>query len=111
MSSPARTAADAYLEAVSSRHADRLRALFAPDAVALNTVGEYRGVDAILGFYVDLVFANSVTVEATAIYEAGDTCVVELEGRVPGSADVQRMVDIFTVGSDGLITRLAIYRR
>jgi hypothetical protein len=44
-------------------------------------------------------------------YEAGDTCVVELEGRSPDSAESFRMVDIFTVGADGRVERLAVYRR
>jgi hypothetical protein len=109
-----RTAGDSaieYCRAVNAKDADGLRAIFADDAVALNTIGEFQGRDAILSFYTDVVFAHHVTVEPTHTYEAGATCVVELEGRAPGAAEVQRMVDIFTVDPDGLITRLAIYRR
>jgi ketosteroid isomerase-like protein len=110
-STASRSAAERYCAAVNAKDAAALGDLFATDAVALNTVGEFRGRDEILGFYTGLVFANDVTVVPVAVYEAGDTCVVELEGRTPNGPDVQRMVDIFTVDGDGRVVRLAIYRR
>lgn len=111
MSTPAREAAEAYLRAVNARDGVGLASLFAPDAVALNTFGIHEGRHSIMAFYRDLVFANAVTVEPTEIYEAGATCVVELDGRIPSGLEVQHMVDIFTVGTNGQVTRLAIYRR
>ena len=111
MSGPARDAADAYCAAVNAHDLDALRQLFAEDVVALNTLGEYRGREQAVSFYEQLVLANNVHVDPVHIYEAGNTCVVELEGKSPTTPDVYRMVDIFTVGTDGRIARLSIYRR
>jgi len=61
--------------------------------------------------YEQFIFASNVTVEASHTYESGDTCIIELEGRSPDTTDRFRMVDIFTVDADGLVKRLAIYRR
>jgi hypothetical protein len=107
----ARGAATAYLAAVNDHDRGALVGLFAPDAVAVNPFGTFQGREAILGFYDEFVFANDVTVEATNVVDAGTTCVVELDGRTPAIDEVQHMVDLFTVGADGRVTRLAIYRR
>ena len=111
VTSAGRAAADAYLSAVNAQDPAALRRLFADDAVTINPFGTYDGVAAILGFYETYVFANDVTVQATNIIDAGDSCVVELDGRDAATPDVQHMVDIFTVGSDGRVACLSIYRR
>ena len=111
MSGPARDAADAYCAAVNAHDLEALRQLFAEDVVAVNTLGEYRGREEVVGFYEQIVLANDVRVDPVHMYEAGNTCVVELEGRSPSTPDLYRMVDIFTVGTDGRIARLSIYRR
>jgi hypothetical protein len=111
MTGAARAAAECYIVAVNARDGAGLRELFDDSVVALNTAGEYHGREKVVGFYEQLVFANEVVVVPTHVYEAGDTCVVELEGRSPNSADVFRMIDVFTVGGNGRVTRLAIYRR
>lgn len=111
MSRPARAAAEAYCAAVNAGDLEGLRRLFSEDVTALNTVGEYKGRVEVLGFYEQLILASKVKVQASHTYEAGDTCIVELEGRSPDSPELFRMVDIFTVDADGQVKRLAIYRR
>jgi hypothetical protein len=106
-----RAAWDAYRAAVNTKDAAALERLFAADAVAVNPFGTFTGRDAVLGFYDQYVFANDVTVEATHVIDAGRDCVVELDGTTPATPDVQHMVDLFTVGDDGRVTRLSIYRR
>ena len=72
---------------------------------------EFVGHDAVLGFYHQYVLANDVSVQATNIIEADTICVVELAGVTPARAEVQRMVDIFTVDEQGQVVRLSISRR
>jgi ketosteroid isomerase-like protein len=111
MMGSARQAADNYCRAVNEKSFELMHRLFSEDAVAINTMTTLTGSDEIVAFYRDVVFANDVSVEPIFVYDAGDTCVVELEGRMPSSPDVQRMVDIITVAADGRISRLAVYRR
>jgi len=111
LTSPGRAAAETYLAAVNAKDRTALAARFAADAVALNPFGAFLGLDAVLGFYDEYVVAHDVTVRAAAVIEADDTCVVELDGSTPSTPEVQRMVDIFTVGERSQVTRLSIYRR
>jgi hypothetical protein len=111
LTSPGRVAAETYLVAVNAKDRSALASLFAPDVVALNPFGEFVGHDAVLGFYDQCVLANDVSVQATNIIEADTICVVELDGVTPATAEVQRMVDIFTVDEQGQVVRLSIYRR
>lgn len=104
-------AAAAYIQAVNDGSLEDIALLFHEDAVVINATGELIGQDRILTFYRETVFPNRVSVTPVRIYDAGDTCVVELEGRVPPASDAQQMVDIFTVGGDGRISRMAVYRR
>jgi ketosteroid isomerase-like protein len=104
-------AAERYVEAVNARDPEQLLALFAPDATVVNTFGLHEGADQIRAFYVELVFANEVTVQITNVIDGGKQCAIEVDGHSPATDVVQKMTDVFTVGGDGRITRLSIYRR
>jgi ketosteroid isomerase-like protein len=111
VTSPGRAAWDGYRAAVNTKDAAGLARLFAPNAVAVNPFGTFTGRHAVLGFYDQYVFVHDVTVESTHVIDAGQHCVVELDGTTPATPDVQHMVDLFTVGDDGRTTRRSIYRR
>jgi steroid delta-isomerase len=111
MSSPARSAAEAYLARVNARDIDGLVALFAPDAVLLAAGGQrLQGADAIREFYASTVLAAEPSVRAVHFVQQDASCVMELEATTaaaPGST--ARLADVLTVGGDGRIVRLAIY--
>src|SRR5437870_3894466 len=54
--SRAREAAQAYVDAVNAADLDGLLDLFAKDAVLRHPSGVYEGIDALAGFYGDVVF-------------------------------------------------------
>lgn len=114
---PARRAAETYRRAVNAKDLALLRGIFAPDVVlqvpAALTPGDpsgtFRGVEAAMGFFAHVSFPDRADLFYRHVYEDGRTCVVELEGRLPDR--VVEAVDIFTVGDDGLVTRMAVYAR
>ena len=108
--SSARSAVAAYFSGVNEKRIEPLQHLFSVTAVAINSTGELNGRDEIVAFYRNTVFPSGLVIEPVNTYLSGDSCIVELEGRVP-AGDVYYMVDIFTIGSDGLVERLAVYRR
>jgi hypothetical protein len=117
MPSGARQAADTYQEAVNRKDLGLLRTIFAADAVlsvpaALtpgDPTGTFRGIDAVMGFFTHVSFPDRADLTYTHVYEDGATCVVELEGKLPDRT--VEALDIFTVGDDGLVTRMAVYAR
>ena len=122
MATPARQAAQTYLDAVNAKDLGLLRTIFADDVTLLvplttpamrsgNPTGIYRGVEETMGFFSGISFRAEATLTYTHVYEAGDTCVAELSATTPGTDRVLEAVDIFTVGDGGLVTRMAVYAR
>lgn len=111
MSTPARSAADAYIDRVNARDLDGLVALFAPDALLIAAGGQrLHGTDAIRGFYADTVLRAAPAVRGVHFVQQDATCVMELEATTAAAPGMTaRLVDVLTVGSDGRIVRLAIY--
>ena len=111
MSSPARSAADAYIARVNRRDLDGLVALFAPDAVLLAAGGQRLvGAAAIRDFYASTVLPSEPAVRGVHFVQQDASCVMELEATTPAAPGLTaRLVDVLTVGGDGRIVRLAIY--
>ncbi len=108
---PARQAVDRYVESVNTTDLDGLLGLFAADAVLTPPRGvpECRGTDAIRSFYADIVFQQAPVVTPTNVVEQGNQCVAELTAVMNG--EPSHLIDVFEVGGDGLVTRLAISLR
>ena len=117
MPKTARDAADTYREAVNTKSLDLLRTIFAEDATlqvpaALtpdDPTGTFRGIDNVMGFFAHVSFPDKAILTYTHVYEDGNTCVVELTGELPDRT--VEALDIFTVGNDGQVTRMAVYAR
>ncbi|HEX7095995.1 MAG TPA: nuclear transport factor 2 family protein [Acidimicrobiales bacterium] len=109
--SPARHAAEAYQTHISAGDADALIALFAPDAVVLHPAGEFRGPDAIRGFYETNVLPFGVVMDAVSWVSDHRTCVFEIEAHAASGGPAMYAIDHLTVDDDGRIARLAIYYR
>ena len=119
MSTPARAAADIYRESVNKKDLALLRTIFAPDVELLVPTmalelkkpdGVFRGIEEAMDFFATTSFPAQAILTFTHIYEDGNSCVVELEGRLPPGNSVEAL-DIFTVNDDGLVTRMAVYAR
>jgi limonene-1,2-epoxide hydrolase len=107
----ARDTADHYVEVATADGKEALADLFALDAVFHAPDGAvYRGRDDIAAFY-RRHLANIVpTFHIHRAVASGDNCWIEL---ADGSDDDPTLLasNHFTVGPDGLITRLAVYLR
>ncbi len=119
MATPARKVADTYRESVNSKDLDLLRTIFAEDVVLQvptmamtlkNPDGIFHGIDAAMDFFASTSFPAQAILTYTHVYEDGNSCVVELEGRLPPGNSVEAL-DIFTVNDAGLVTRMAVYAR
>ena len=119
MTTPARAAAETYRQAVNTKDLDLLRTIFADDVVlsvptmALelkNPDGVFRGIEEAVEFFATTSFPAKAILTYTHIYEDGNSCVVELEGRLPPGNSVEAL-DIFTVNGAGLVARMAVYAR
>ncbi len=119
MTTPARVAAETYRESVNSKNLDLLRTIFADDVelvvptMALdlkNPDGAFHGIDEAMEFFATTSFPAQAILTYTHVYETDDSCVVELAGRLPAGNSVEAL-DIFTVGGDGLVKRMAVYAR
>jgi len=104
---------------VNRKDLDLLRTIFAKDVVLQvptmamtlkNPDGVFHGIDAAMDFFASTSFPAQAILTYTHIYETEDSCVVELQGRLPAGNSVEAL-DIFTVGEDGLVTRMAVYAR
>ena len=85
--------------------------LFAADAEWYPlTATPTRGAAAIRAAYLVRVRPMNRPIVNARYYTAGAVCVVEFEVDL-GDGSAAGIVDIFTVGDDGLIVRLAVYRR
>jgi hypothetical protein len=119
MTNPARAAADTYRESVNTKNLDLLRTIFADDVelvvptMALdlkNPDGRFHGIDQAMEFFATTSFPAQAILTYTHVYETDHSCVVELSGRLPAGNSVEAL-DIFTVGDDGLVKRMAVYAR
>jgi ketosteroid isomerase-like protein len=119
MSTAARTAADTYRESVNTKDLDLLRTIFAEDVELVvptmamdlkNPDGRFQGIDQTMEFFATTSFPAEAILTYTHVYETEDSCVVELSGRLPAGNSVEAL-DIFTVGGDGLVKRMAVYAR
>ena len=119
MTSPARAAAETYRESVNTKDLDLLRTIFADDVVLSvptmamdlkNADGVFHGIDETMDFFANTSFKAQAILTYTHVYEAGDSCIVELKGRLPAGNDVEAL-DIFTTGPDGLVNRMTVYAR
>jgi hypothetical protein len=114
---PARAAALTYQRSVNAKDLDLLRTIFAEEAVLVvptgltpdDPTGTFRGIGPVMGFFGGVSFPQHAVLTYRGVYEDGDTCVVELEGRLPDRT--VEAVDIFTVNAAGLVTRMAVYAR
>ena len=111
--SRAREAAQAYVDAVNAADLDGLLDLFAKDAVLRHPSGVYEGVDALAGFYGDIVFPAKACLTVTRLLADGPLAMFELSATSPlaepgASRDV---LDSLTVDDDGRIVTLDVYYR
>jgi ketosteroid isomerase-like protein len=96
----------AYFEAIRARDAAALAPLFDVDAELESAAGTFRGRDAIVGFYRDLVFlVDDLWPEPGPLLVDGDRVEVEIQLRMNGAITPVR--DFFTL-RDCVITRLVI---
>ena len=99
---------NAYFDAMRARDTGALVALFTADAELVNAAGVYRGIDAIVGFYRDLVFPiPDFEPNPGPLIGDGDRIAVEIRVRMAGS--LTDVADVFRIASDGRIARLVIY--
>ena len=119
MSKSARAAAETYRESVNKKDLELLRTIFAEDVelvvptMALdlkNPDGVFRGIDEAMEFFATTSFPAQAILTYTHVYDSEDSCIVELQGRLPAGNTVEAL-DIFTTGADGLVTRMAVYAR
>ena len=117
MASAARHAADTYHNAVNTKDLRLLRTIFAEDAMLAvpaaitpdNPRGTFHGIENVMGFFANVSFPDQAILTYTHVYEDGNSCIVELEGELPERT--VEALDIFTVGEDGLVARMAVYAR
>jgi len=98
-----------YVSAVNGSDLDRLRNLFAPDAVVLQRSGRFEGIDEIGGFYAQQVLPTGVWLSVVRLLEHHDTGVLEATATAGGQQ--RDLVDVCSIDDTGKITRLAIYFR
>lgn len=117
--SPARAAANTYRESVNTKDLELLRTIFADDVVLSvptmamdlsNPDGVFHGIEETMAFFGETSFKAKAILTYTHVYEDGNSCVVELKGRLPAGNDVEAL-DIFTVNEEGLVTRMTVYAR
>jgi ketosteroid isomerase-like protein len=109
----ARAAAERYIEAVNARDADALSRLFAEDATLLHMVGVFEGRDAIRKFFAEVVIPTGPSAKIVTTVEEGErACAIEIEALTEAWPDqTQYVSDFFETDENGLILRLAVYRR
>jgi ketosteroid isomerase-like protein len=106
----AQSAAEAYVHCVNSKDLEGLIALFRSDASVLHRIGRFDGFDAIRGFYEEHIFPLATRIDGERFVTTDNDCVLEAVAAAESGLRTE-IADVFTVGSDGLVTRLAIYLR
>jgi ketosteroid isomerase-like protein len=101
--------ARAYVEAMNSADLEAMLALFAPGAVVRHPTGVYTDLDAIRGFFVEMVFAYSARLHNVEALEAGDMAWLEVEAESEVTPGRQRVVDVFRLDTQGRIVDLGVY--
>lgn len=111
--SPVRALAERYVETTNRGAYSEIGDLFAPDAVFLTPDGrELHGRDEIRAFYSEFLPTITPRIRLASWFENGNECVFEIAARIAGHPDeFVGAVDHFTVGSDGLATRLVVFTR
>jgi len=109
--SPAVRAAQRYVELATGDAKGNLADLFAEDAVFHNPEGGVtRGREAIRAFYERRLADLTPAFHIARMAAGGDECWVELAYGDDAAPDLVA-TDHFTVGPDGLITRMAVFLR
>jgi steroid Delta-isomerase len=115
MARTSREVAERYVDLVNAGSLDQIIDLYADDGEVLPPNPAYepviRGREALAAHYSRSVGARVPRIRMTHLYEAGNTCVIELESQTVDESAPWGIVDIFTVDDSGLITRMAAYRR
>jgi hypothetical protein len=115
MAMTAREVAERYVELVNAGLLDQIIDLYADAGEVLPPNPAYepviRGREALAAHYRRSVGARVPQIRITHLYEAGNTCVIELDSQTADETTPWGIVDIFTVDDRGLITRMAAYRR
>ncbi len=97
---------EAYFEAIRSKDADALGALFTDDAELITLAGTFTGRDAIAGFYREIAFRTAdLWPEPGPFVVDGARVAVEIRLRMNGT--VSLVGDFFTL-RDGRIERLLV---
>ncbi len=104
---------DSYIAAVNSADEDAIAVLLADGAVLRHPFGTYEGVEAILGFYRDVVFAGQAQTEITRQATTDGIAWAQIEATSPIGTPGNRTyaVDVFELDPDGRIRQLEIYYR
>jgi ketosteroid isomerase-like protein len=98
---------NAYFAAMRTKDAAAHRALFTEDAVLVNSLGTFIGVDAIAAFYAEAAFTvNDLWPEPGRLIADEDVVAVELRARANG--EWRNWADFFTL-RDGKIARMVMY--
>ena len=104
---------DRYVEAVNRRDLEATAALFAEAAHVTNPIGTFAGVEAISGFYRDVVFAGEAVLGIGTVLAEGTTVMAELRATSPLDPEggTLHAIDVFRLADDGRIASLEIYYR
>ena len=118
---PARSAAQASMEAVAAGDRAGWLALFAPDAHVEDPVGEspldptgrgHRGIEAIAGFWDSTIAANRISFVIDASYAVGNECanVGSITTELPdGTKAITNGVYTYAVNEHGALVRLRAF--
>jgi hypothetical protein len=111
--SPARALAERYVDTTNRGAYSEIGDLFAPDAVFLTPDGrELHGREEIRSFYCEFLPTITPRIRLASWFENDNECLFEIAARISGdSEEFIGAVDHFTVGRDGLATRLVVFSR
>ena len=108
----AKTTAEEYVAGVRARDPGRVAAVFAEDGCFRPPppeLREFRGREAIRGYYEEFLTRVEPTVHADYVLE-GDRCVVTLDVDYP-SGRRSETIDVFTVNDRDEVVDMVAYRR
>ena len=111
--SPARSLAQRYVDTTNRGAYSEIGDLFAPDAIFLTPDGqELHGREEIRSFYSEFLPTITPKIRLASWFESGNECVFEIAARISGHPDeFLGAIDHFTVGPDGLASRLVVFTR
>jgi hypothetical protein len=113
MTTPARRAADAYIDAINSARYDAIGALFAVDAVFLSPHGQtVRGRDAIGNFFSEHLSSLRPEVRGRDHVDTETQCVVHIQTKNPETDEFElTAIDHFIVDDAGMVLRMDVFLR